>query len=81
MPSLASASISASSKHKAAVNLSPAPARCMVHKVVIDSDDEHDGNETEPAADEDANDTDVSSQSLQAMADADHEVRSFLMLC
>jgi len=60
----------------------------MVHKVVIDSDDEHDGNKTkpdgnktEPAADEDANDTDVSSQSLQAMADADHEVRSFLTLC
>ena len=87
-PSLASASTSARSKRKAAVNLSPAPGRRTVHKVVIDSDDEHDGNETEPdgnetepAADEDANDADVSSQSLQAMADADHEVRSFLALC
>src|SRR6266545_776933 len=89
VPSLSTASNSAKpsteSKCKAAGNLSPAPVCRMVHKVVIDSDDEHDGNktkpdgkETEPAADEDANDTDVSSQSLQAMADVDHEVRSFL---
>lgn len=81
-PSVSTASTSTKpstgSKRKAAVNLSPAPARRMVHKVVIDSDNEHDGNKTEPAVDEDPNNTDVSSQSLQAMADTDHEVRSFL---
>ena len=35
---------------------------------------EPDGNKTEPAMDEDGNNADVSSQSLQAKADADHEV-------
>jgi len=71
---------SAGTKRKAIVNLSPAPARHVVNRVVDDSDDgnetEPDGNETEPAGDEDVNDADVSSQSLQAMADADHAVRS-----
>jgi hypothetical protein len=71
----------AGTKHKAIVNLSPAPlVRHVVNRVVDDSDDGNetklDGNETEPAGDEDVNDADVSSQSLQAMADADHVVRS-----
>ena len=47
-----------STKHKAAENLSPAPA-CHTANKVVDSDDEHDGNETEPAEDEDAHDTDT----------------------
>src|SRR6266540_4845635 len=55
-PSLSTASTSAKlstgSKRKAAVNLSPAPACCMVYKVVIDSDDEHNGNKTEPDGNE-----------------------------
>jgi hypothetical protein len=71
----------AGTKCKAIVNLSPAPLVLrVVNRVVDDSDDgnetELDGNETEPAGDEDMNDADVSSQSLQAMADADHVVRS-----
>jgi hypothetical protein len=68
-------------KRKAPVNLSPAPARRLATKVVVASDDDHDeqdGYETEPAEDDDANDADVSSQSLQAMADADHKVKSYI---
>ncbi len=74
---------STGTKRKAAVNLSPGPTRRVVNKAVVDSDDDDDGNDTEPAGyetelaeDEDPNDADISSQSLQAMADADHEVRS-----
>jgi hypothetical protein len=79
-----SAKLSTGTKRKAIVNLSPAPARRVVNKVVVVSDDGNetkpDGNDTEPAEDEDVNDADISSQSLQAMADADHEVRSLSFL-
>ena len=64
-----------------AVNLSPAPARRLATKVVVASDDDHDeqdGYETEPAEDDNANNADVLSQSLQAMADADHKVKSYI---
>ena len=81
--SLAAGSTSAKpttgSKRKAAES-SPGPAHWVARKVVIDSDDEHDGNETEPA-DVDENGSDIETttyQSLKAMADADDEVMCYL---
>ena len=89
-PSLSTGSTTAKpstgTKRRAAEHLSPAPRRRVFDKAVVDSDDDHrnntepDGNETEPADDEEANDADISSQSLQAMANADHEVRSLCTL-
>ena len=80
--SLGAASTSANppTGSKCNADLSPAPARQVVRKVVVKSDDEHDGNETEPAdVDENTNDIEiVDYQSLKAMADADHKVRSYL---
>jgi hypothetical protein len=91
VPSLATGSTTAKpstgTKRKAAVNLSPGPTRRVVNKAVVELDDDNDGNDTEPdgyktepAEDEDPNDADISSQSLQAMADADHKVRSLRSL-